>query len=142
MSDMATKLYTPQILALTIDLAEYPLAGRFQHSSEARAQVCGSRMTIGLSLDDGGRITHTGARVTACAIGQAAAALFLKGAAGLTRAQIADAQSALAAWLSGEGQLPQWPDMEAARAFPGRHDAIALPWKAALAALPNHPVSD
>jgi hypothetical protein len=36
--------------------------------------------------------------------------------------------------------LPDWPDIqqiEPARDYPGRHGAIALPWKAALDALSN-----
>jgi hypothetical protein len=42
------------------------------------------------------------------------------------------------AWVAGEGALPGWPDLKViapARDFPGRHGAMLLPWKAALAAL-------
>jgi len=40
--------------------------------------------------------------------------------------------------------LPDWPGLdaiEAARAFPGRHGAMLLPWQAALAALSSERAS-
>ena len=80
--------------------------------------------------------------MTACAIGQAAAALFLRSAAGRNLAEIAQAQSEIEAWLAGGDMQPTWPDigeLGAARGYAARHTAILLPWKAALAALSNPP---
>jgi NifU-like protein involved in Fe-S cluster formation len=42
------------------------------------------------------------------------------------------------AWLDDEGPAPDWPDLTLvapARAYPARHGAMLLPWKAAAAAL-------
>ena len=133
-------LYSPEILALAVSLAEFPLTEDLPRRGEAYSRVCGSRVTIGIAAGEGGRVARIGARVTACAIGQAAAALFLRGANGHDGAAIAAALDALDRWL-GDGQgLPDWPGiarLDAARAYPARHPAILLPWKAALAALSN-----
>jgi NifU-like protein involved in Fe-S cluster formation len=132
-------LYTPDILALAVELADYPL-DNLPRRGEAHSRVCGSRVIVGTDSLAAGRIGRVGAQVTACAIGQAAAALFLRSAAGRDGADIASALAAIEAWLAGGDQMPSWPDvaeLEPARAYPARHAAILLPWKAALAALSN-----
>lgn len=95
---------------------------------------------MALNTDPAARITASGARVTACAIGQASAALFLMGASGRSAPEIATTRATMEMWLGGAGDLPDWPGIAAlspARAFPARHAAILLPWEAALAALSN-----
>ena len=135
----SSKLYTREILTLATELAAYPLDDLIGLRGSARSQICGSAMELGLQIDDDGRIVRAGAKVTACAVGQAAAALFIEGAAGRARAEIELALIGIESWLAGRGELPDWPGIEAiaaARDFPGRHGAIILPWKAALATLP------
>ena len=132
-------LYNPQILALAVELADYPLTADLDLRGEAVSRVCGSRVTIGHS-PRGATLGRTGARVTACAIGQAAAALFLRSATGRDAAQLAAALDSIENWLADHGETPDWPGiaiLEPARAYPARHAAILLPWKAALAALSN-----
>ena len=73
-------------------------------------------------------------KAQACAIGQAAAAIFAEAAAGRSGNDIAEAESAIRAWLAGEAALPDWPGLEtltAAQAYPARHGAILLAWQAA-----------
>lgn len=133
-------LYTPEILALAVELAEYPLSGDLPLHGEAASRVCGSKVAIALETDARGAITRIGARVSACAIGQASAALFLRGVRERRAGEIASALVAMEAWLAGKGRAPEWPgiaQLEAARGYPARHAAILLPWKAALAALSN-----
>ena len=104
----------------------------------ARSRACGSSLELGLALE-GGAISDLGLLTQACAIGQAAAAIFAGAARGSTREDIRLADRHLAAWLAGGPSAPDWPGIEAlaeARAHPGRHGAIMLPWKAALDALP------
>ena len=133
-------LYSPEILALAVSLADFPLTDELLLRGEAQSRVCGSRVTIGIASDEGGRVERIGARVSACAIGQAAAALFLHSAAGRSSREIAVATQALEAWLGGSESAPIWPDiaqLHAARAYPARHAAILLPWRAAVSALSN-----
>ena len=133
-------LYTPDILALAVELAHYPLDPTLPVRGEAHSRVCGSRVTMGIVRDTNGAIKRIGARVSACAIGQAAAALFLRSSTGRARADIAAAHAEIDAWLAGGETLPNWPgiaQLASARAYSARHAPILLPWKAALAALSN-----
>lgn len=136
MSSTAT-LYSPQVLALATSLARYPLTEDLQLRGSARSPTCGSTIEMGLSLSSSGAIARIGLRSHACAIGQAAAAIFAEAAAGHDAAALRAAEAEIASWLGG-GDLPGWPNFSAiaaARDYPARHGAILLPWKAALAAL-------
>ncbi|MET0252203.1 MAG: iron-sulfur cluster assembly scaffold protein [Novosphingobium sp.] len=135
---MAEALYTPEVLAAAVALAAYPLDPALPLRGEARSRSCGSRLTVALETDGSGRISGIGCSASACAVGQAAAAVFVRAAAGRDRAGIAASRGALAAWLAGDGDAPDWPGLallEPARRFAGRHGAILLGWDAALAAL-------
>lgn len=136
----AAKLYSPEVLALATSLAAWPYADAMPHHGRARSASCGSTLSLSLETDVAGAITALGLRAQACAIGQASAALFAAAAPGLTRAEIATWADDLAAWLRGEAALPEWPGLSAivpAAAYPARHGAILLAWKAALDALPT-----
>jgi NifU-like protein involved in Fe-S cluster formation len=134
----AAKLYTPELLGLATGLADYPLAEDLPLRAEARSRSCGSVIALGVMLGDDGRVARIGMKVSACAIGQASAAVLAQGIAGEEPAVVRDAADALAAWLAGEGALPAWPGIETlgpARDHPGRHGALLLPWTAASEAL-------
>ena len=130
----ATVLYTPQVLALATSLARFPWDESLPLHGSARSRSCGSTVTLGLATDPAGRIERIGLKSSACAIGQAAAAIFAAAAPGRDARDLADAERAISAWLAGEGPLPDWPGLEAiaaARDYPGRHGAILLAWQAA-----------
>ena len=132
-------LYTPLVLGLATSLADFPFDGDWQHRGGARSATCGSAIEIGLDLGESAVIARLGVKASACAIGQAAAALFAQQAAGLGRAQIQTGLQQIEAWLAG-GALPAWPGFDliaAAQAFPARHGAVLLAWRAALVALPG-----
>lgn len=134
----AVALYTPEILALAADLADYPADASLPLSASARSNSCGSTLTVQLATDAAGRIARLGIAAHACAIGQAAAAIFARAAPGCSVADIAAAESAIAAWLAGDGPLPSWPGLASiapAVAYPARHGAILLAWRAARVAL-------
>ncbi len=134
----AERLYTPELLALTLRLAEYPWTESFALTGEARSKSCGSTLAIGFELDGEGRIARLGLRARACAVGQASAAIFADAATGMDDSAVKAGHDAMTAWLAGSGPLPDWPGIaaiEAARAYPARHGAMMLPWQAALAAL-------
>ncbi len=134
----ATKLYTPEVLALATQLAAYPLNSDLPLLGNARSATCGSTITLGLAPDDAGRIARLGIAAHACAIGQAAAAIFAEAAMGKNAAEIAFARVALQEWLSGAGPLPDWPGLNAIAAvpsYPARHGAVMLTWNAAASLL-------
>ena len=129
-------LYTPELLSLAVELADAPYDPAAPLLGEARSRSCGSIIRISSNR----QLTGLGMQAQACAVGQGAAAIFLRHAGGRSREDITATLTALEEWLSGEGALPDWPDLEQiemARDFPGRHGAILLPWQAALDALSN-----
>lgn len=138
MTGGAETLYTPRILSLAVELARYPMHAKPDLRGEARSPTCGSSLAVALDRDEEQRISAIGLRVSACAIGQASAAIFARHAAGRSVAEIADAFDGLTRWLANDGPLPDWPDLAeiaVAQAYRARHGAILLPWKAALQAL-------
>lgn len=133
------RLYSPALLGLATDLARFPLGSDLPLRAEARSRSCGSVIALGMALNEEGRIARIGMRVSACAIGQASAALLARGAPGTEAARIRETTDGLAAWLAGQSDLPgAWPGLEPlapALGHPGRHGALLLPWKAACEAL-------
>lgn len=137
----APKLYTPELLACAVRLAEFPLAEDFALLGDARSPACGSTLALGLRCDAAGLIEKVGVKAQACAVGQAAAAIFANGAQGRGRASLERAASDIRQWLAmPDAPAPDWPGielLEGARAHPGRHGAVMLGWDAALRALPK-----
>jgi NifU-like protein involved in Fe-S cluster formation len=133
-------LYTPEVLALATSLSDFPLDDTFPLVGKARSKTCGSTLRLGLEQDPAGQITRIGLAAHACAIGQAAAAIFAKGAIGRQAAEIAGNLVEIEDWLKSSNHLPNWRGLEAierARDYPARHGAIILAWVAALDALPS-----
>ena len=131
-------LYSPEILAAAVGLADFPFDPRLPLQGEARSRSCGSLLKLALSLDDRGLIARIGCRAQACAVGQAAAHVFAVAAPGRSPQQIAESRTQLAQWLAAGRPVPDWPGialLDAARDYPARHGAILLAWDAALAAL-------
>lgn len=134
----AAQLYTADILSLAVELADHPLSGAWDRTAQVRAPVCGSSVTLGFSTREAGVVEQLGMQVQACAIGQAAAAIFARHSAGKSLSDLRAAHHAIARWLADGGALPDWPDfayLTPAQTYPARHGAIILPWKAALEAL-------
>lgn len=132
------KLYSPRLLALSASLADFPIDDAFDAYAEARSRTCGSTIKLGLTCDDAGQVSRIGMQVSACAVGQSSAAIMAQGIDGETPESLAGAHAQVDAWLKGDGDLPDWPGFEALEAalpHSGRHEAILLPWRAALLAL-------
>ena len=135
-------LYSPEILAAAVGLADFPFESALPLQGEARSRSCGSTLRVGLALDEQGRIARIGCRAQACAVGQAAAQIFATAAPGRSPDELASARDQLALWLTGEGSAPDWQGivlLDSARDYPARHGAILLAWDAALAALASPP---
>ena len=140
----AEKLYTPEMLAAAVELATVPPIESPDHHGSARSPACGSTLDMDLVLDEGRAIAQVGMKVRACAVGQAAAAIFARHAGGRSIEDIGRALDELVAWLEGDAPEPGWPDIDLiapARDYRGRHGAMLLPWKAAMAALSSAPAA-
>lgn len=132
------RLYSPELLALATSLSEFPLTDDLCLRAQERSRTCGSTLEIGLALDASGHIARLGMRVSACAVGQASAALFAQSAKGRSVDDIAIALARIESWLMANGTLPVWPGLavlEPAKPYSSRHDAVLLSWRAALSAL-------
>lgn len=132
-------LYTKDILRLAASLEAAHDLARTDGRAELRAPTCGSTIATAVMLGDDGRVVDLSQRVSACAFGQASAALAAQHANGRSLDEIERALSDLGDWLGGRRDDPGgWPGLEAlapARAKTGRHGAILLPFRAIAAAM-------
>ena len=134
-SSRAPALYSTELLALAIELADYPFDAAAPAIGHARSRSCGSVIDLSSS---GGSVEDLGLRVSACAVGQASAAIFARESSGMDAAAVAAMVENLGEWLQGQAPssiLPRLELLEPARPHLGRHEAILLPWRAALDAL-------
>lgn len=134
---MTANLYNTEILRLAAETAQAVRLSDPHASVERRSPICGSRVTVDIALGDDGRVADVGMLVRACALGQASSALLARAIVGKSPADLAAASDALAAWLAGEGDAPDWPGLilfEPARPHSARHASIRLAFEAAAEA--------
>ncbi|SFD82493.1 iron-sulfur cluster assembly scaffold protein [Roseivivax sediminis] len=130
------KLYSQRILALAADIPNTQRLEDPDASVKKRSPLCGSTVTVDLSLEDG-RISAFGQDVKACALGQAAASVVGGAIVGQTPAQVAAARDALQAMLKSDGPTPPAPFdnlevLRPAQAYKNRHASIMLALDAAV----------
>ncbi|WP_419808423.1 iron-sulfur cluster assembly scaffold protein [Sphingomonas sp.] len=134
---MSAPLYNTDILRLAASIPHHQRLAAPHGSAERRSPVCGSRVTVDVALDEAGCVAEVGLLVRACALGQASSALLGAAVLGRTPAELAASRDALAAWLSGDGDAPEWPGVAVltpARDYPARHASIRLAFEAAAEA--------
>jgi len=135
---MNAPLYNIEILRLAAAIPYHERLVDPMASSEKRSPICGSRVTVDVTLDDDGRVAALGMLVRACALGQASSSLLARSAIGKSPDELAAARDALSAWLAGERDaVPDWPGLDVlapARAVTARHPSIRLAFEAAAEA--------
>ena len=102
---MIDDLYSAKILTL---VANMPRAGRLpapDASSEKVAKLCGSRITVDVVVEDG-KVVDFAQDVSACALGQAAAAILGQNVVGADLSEIELARDSLVAMLKSNGSPP------------------------------------
>ncbi|MBU3076374.1 iron-sulfur cluster assembly scaffold protein [Sphingomonas quercus] len=131
---MSAPLYTAAILRLATAIPHHVRLAAPQATAERRSPVCGSRVTVDVSIGDDGRVAELGQAVNACALGQASAALMGAHAIGRSPDELAAARDALAAFLAGRRDDPgDWPGLDIFRAalpHSARHPSIRLAFEA------------
>lgn len=133
---MNAPLYNTEILRLAATTPTTRLAAPMA-SIEKRSPVCGSRVTIDITVDGDGRVAELGMLVRACALGQASSTLLAAHAIGRSADELAVARDDLTRWLAGDGAVPDWPGIEIfapAIAHSARHASIRLAFEAAAEA--------
>ena len=136
---MSGVLYTREILRLAVSIPHQQRLGDPDGTAELRSRTCGSKVAADVALTEDGMLQDLGLEISACALGQASAAILGAQALGKSGAEIESTRASLAAFLTGQADSPgTWPDMDkltAAREHQGRHAAILLPYDAVIAAL-------
>lgn len=135
---MTAALYNSTILRLATSIPHQQRLQAPHATAERRSPICGSRVTVDVTLDAAGRIATIGQEVRACALGQAAAALMGEHAIGRSLVELEAARDALTAFLAGTRDDPgDWPGLEIfapARPHSARHPSIRLAFEAVAAA--------
>ena len=132
-------LYSTRIFELA---AHIPRIGRLaapDATGEARSKLCGSEVTVDLSLL-GGRVSDYGQEIKACLLGQAAASVMGREIAGSTPAELRAVRETMRAMLKEGGPPPagRWRDLgvlEGVRSYKMRHDAVMIVFDAVCQAL-------
>lgn len=134
---MSTPLYNTDILRLAASIPHHERLAHAMATAEKRSPICGSRVTVDVSLDDDGRVSEVGLLVRACALGQAASSLLAAAIIGRTPAELATTRDQLTAWLARRGEVPGWPGLDVftpALDYTARHPSIRLAFEAAAEA--------
>jgi|TARA_R100001244_G_scaffold39766_2_gene35712 NifU-like protein involved in Fe-S cluster formation len=135
---MSGVLYTREILRLAVSIPHQQRLDHPDGTAELRSRTCGSKVTADVIVADGGLLKDLGLEISACALGQASAAILGDQAIGKSVSEIERTRSRLAAFLDGTVETPgDWPHMDkftSAREHKGRHAAILLPYDTVIAA--------
>lgn len=136
---MIDELYSAKILTL---VANIPRAGRLpapDASSEKVAKLCGSKIVVDVTLADG-KVSDFAQDVSACALGQASAAILGANIIGAQLSEIELARDSLRAMLKSNGSPPagrfaELAVLEPVKAYPARHASTLLAFEAAVEAV-------
>ena len=137
---MIDDIYSAQILSLA---ANMPGAGRLpypQGTAQKIAKLCGSKVTVDVTLDAQGRVAQFAQDVQACALGQASAAVLGAHIAGADLAEIEKARQGLRSMLKDgasppDGRFSDLAMLEPVKAYPARHASTMLAFEAAAEAV-------
>jgi NifU-like protein involved in Fe-S cluster formation len=136
---MLSDIYNRRVLELAADI---PRLGRLpapQASAKAHSRLCGSTVTIDLSLEDG-RVSEFAHDVRACALGQASSSLMARHIVGATPQELNALRETMIAMLKQGGPPPEgkWADfavLEPVRDYKARHASTLLTFDAVVDAL-------
>lgn len=130
--DPIIQIYSPELIALSASVPEERRLENANFSAAAISPVCGSKVTIDLSVAEG-RIGDFGFTLEACALTRAVVAMMDRHIRGKTPAEIKEIRAKMESLLRGDVQDSAWPEMPlfaAAKDYPSRHNALMLPFEA------------
>jgi NifU-like protein involved in Fe-S cluster formation len=136
---MLNDVYNARILELAGNI---PRLGRLPTpaaSATAHSKLCGSTVTIDLSLDQGA-VSDFAHDVKACALGQASSSLMARHVIGATPDELRELRETMRKMLKENGPPPagKWADfavLEPVRGYKARHASTMLTFDAVVSAL-------
>ena len=136
---MLNDIYNRRVLELAADI---PRQGRLpapQASAKAHSRLCGSTVTVDLSLEDG-KVSDFAHDVRACALGQASSSLMARHVVGATPQELKALRETMVAMLKQGGPPPdgKWAEfavLEPVREYKARHASTLLTFDAVVDAL-------
>jgi NifU-like protein involved in Fe-S cluster formation len=137
---MLSDIYNDRILSLAANL---PRIGRLPSpdgSATAHSRLCGSTVTVDVTLDAAGRVADFAHDVKACALGQASSSVMARHVVGADAAELRQLRDEMRAMLKAGGQPPggRWADcvvFEGVRDYKPRHASTLLTFDATLEAV-------
>jgi len=138
---MLDDIYNRRILELAADIPRLGRLAQPDASATAHSKLCGSTVTVDLSLDeDGATVRDFAHDVKACALGQASSSLMARHVVGASADELRAVRERMRAMLKENGAPPQgtWADLavlEPVREFRARHASTLLTFDAVVDAL-------
>jgi NifU-like protein involved in Fe-S cluster formation len=137
---MLNDVYNKRILELAADIPRQGRLASPQASATAHSKLCGSTVTIDLSLDSGA-VSDFAHDVKACALGQASCSIMARNVVGSTPEELRAIREIVRRMLKENGAPPaegKWRDLavlEPVREYKARHASTMLTFDAVVKAL-------
>ena len=136
---MLSDIYNRRVLELAADIPRQGRLAAPQASARAHSRLCGSTVTIDLSLTDG-RVSDFAHDVRACALGQASSSLMARHIIGATPQDLKALRETMIAMLKAEGPPPdgEWAEfavLAPVRDYKARHASTMLTFDAVVDAI-------
>ena len=136
---MLNEIYNRRILELAADIPRLGRLPRPGGSATARSRLCGSTVTVDLTLA-GGVVADFAHDVKACALGQASSSVMARHVVGSSAEELRALREAMRLMLKENGPAPEgkWADLavlEPVRDFKARHASTLLTFDAVVEAI-------
>ncbi len=137
---MLDDIYNRRILELAADIPRLGRLAAPDASATAHSRLCGSTVTVDVSLGEDGRVSDFGQEVRACALGQASSSLMGRHVVGTSAEDLRALRERMRAMLKEGAAPPDGPFadfavLEPVRDFKARHASTLLTFDAVVDAL-------
>ncbi|MGB7431862.1 MAG: iron-sulfur cluster assembly scaffold protein [Ahrensia sp.] len=137
---MIDAVYNTKLLELAGNIGAVARLDDPQATAKRHSKLCGSTVTVDVSVGADGAVVAYGQDVKACALGQASAAIVAAGIIGATPQELRAARDEAYAMLKADGQPPEgrFADMrylQPVKDYKARHASTLLVFDAVVDAL-------
>lgn len=137
-------VYNQQLLALAANIERIGTLAEPDGRAVAHSRLCGSKVTVEVTVDEAACVTAFAHNVKACALGQAASAIMAQAVIGTSLTDLKAVRDGMYAMLKEGGAVPshvgdgRWAALQAlspVRAFKARHASTLLTFDATVEAV-------